>query len=201
MNKITTVISDLGGVYLNRGIWLFWDFLHFQYDISIEDAKLVFLKNYKQYFSGHISEELFWTNLLTEINLKEDWRMLREKLLNLFEVNGEMRSFYKKLKDQGFKMVLLSDQSKEWWPILDEKLEISTNFDVVVISSLVGLHKPNPDIYKYALDQIRSKASECVYVDDIDYNLAPAKELGMETIFFENSGQAIEEFKKLGINI
>lgn len=189
----------MGGVYLNRGIWLFWDYLNEKYGIPVEEAKLVFLKNYKQFFSGFISEEVFWTNLLTEINLKEDWKDLRKTLLDFFEVNQEISDFYKKMRAKGFKLVLLADQAKEWWPELDKRLNISSNFDFVVISALVGLNKPNPDIYLYALKISNSTPEESVFIDDIDYNLTPANDLGMKTILFENSQQAISEFEHLGI--
>ena len=197
---VTTIISDMGGVYLNRGIWLFWDYLNEKYGIPVEKAKLVFLKNYKQFFSGFITEEVFWANLLTEISLKEDWKELRKTLLDFFEVNPEISDFYKKSRAKGFKLVLLADQAKEWWPELDKKLNISSNFDFVVISALVGLHKPNPDIYLHALKISKSTPEESVFIDDIDYNLTPAKDLGMKTILFENSQHAISEFELLGIN-
>jgi putative hydrolase of the HAD superfamily len=110
-----------------------------------------------------------------------------------------MANYYSNLRSKGIKLVLLSDQSKEWWPYLDEKLKISQNFDVVIVSSFIGLHKPNPDIYKYALDKSQSLAEECIFVDDIDYNLTPAKELGMSVILYESSDQAISEFSKFGL--
>lgn len=198
--QIKTLVSDLGGVYLNRGIWLFWDYLYKTYGIPVENAKLVFLKNYKQYFSGFISEETFWINLLTEIDLKADWHDLRNILLNLFEVNSEVADLYSHLRSKGVKLVLLSDQSKEWWPYLDEKLKISQSFDYVIVSSFVGLHKPNPDIYKLALNESQSKAEESVFIDDIDYNLTPAKDLGMSTILFENHVQLEESLKVLSLD-
>ncbi|MEK7168772.1 MAG: HAD family phosphatase [Patescibacteria group bacterium] len=194
--KYTTIISDLGGVFLNRGVWLFWDHLQEEHKIPVETAKLAFLKNYKQYFSGYITEEEFWVNLLSEINLKQDWKLLREKLLGFFEINKETSDIYRNLRKKGFKMVLLCDQSKEWWPILDKKFEISSQFDFVVVSALIGLHKPSPEIYKYTLKKSKSVAKESIFTDDIDYNLTPAKDLGVDTILFENSKQFKKELQK-----
>ena len=194
--KYTTIISDLGGVFLNRGIWIFWDYLHNKYNIPVETAKLAFLKNYKHYFSGQISEEDFWYDFKKEINLTDDWHLLREKLLNLFEINNDMAQLYTKLRKNGFKIVLLSDQSKEWWRILDEKYKISSYFDFVVVSAIIGIHKPNPEIYKYALDKSESKPEECIFTDDLADNLTPAMEFGIETILFENSEQFKKELQK-----
>lgn len=190
--KFTTVISDLGGVFLNRGIWLFWDYLKDRSNIPVELSKRAFLKNYKQYFSGQITEESFWKDFEAEIDITDDWQVLREKLLSLFEINQEMAVLYSDLRKKGIKTVLLSDQSKEWWPILDKKYNISSYFDLVIVSAIVGLHKPNPEIYKYALKQSGSKAEDCIFTDDLADNLVPAEGLGIKTILFENP----EQFKK-----
>lgn len=198
-SKIKTIISDLGGVYLNRGIWLFWDYLNSDFGIPQELSKAVFLKNYKSYFSGLISEEVFWSNLLKEINLNEDWKVLRAKLLNFFEVNKEVSQVYSKLRKSGLKIVLLSDQSRDWWPELDAKFDLANKFDEIVVSALVGLHKPDPEIYKYTARLSKSAPSECLYVDDIDYNLTPALELGMTTLLFKTNKEFIKDLNDLGV--
>lgn len=188
--KIKTIISDLGGVFLNKGIWIFWGFLQDKYNIPFDKSKDVFLKYYKEYFSGKIAEEKFWKSFLTDLGLDIDWMETRKVLLNFFEVNEEVVKLYATLRKKGLKLVLLSDQTKEWWPILDAKFNVSSCFDVVVVSALVGLNKPDPEIYKYALGKSESKADEALFIDDLEQNLIPAKELGITTILFEN-------FKKL----
>ncbi|KAL8675515.1 MAG: hypothetical protein Q9168_000027 [Polycauliona sp. 1 TL-2023] len=65
-------------------------------------------------------------------------------------------------------------------------------FDVFVASSEVGLRKPDPKIYRLAvekLDQLDKKnggsgvkIEDCVFLDDIGENLKTAKGLGMKTI-------------------
>ena len=55
-------------------------------------------------------------------------------------------------------------------------------FDVIVESSVVGLRKPNPDIYRLACRQAGVVPAQAVFLDDIGANLKPAKALGMHTI-------------------
>jgi putative hydrolase of the HAD superfamily len=58
-------------------------------------------------------------------------------------------------------------------------------FDVIVISEIVGLYKPDPAIFQYGLDQAGVAASEVIYVGDrADNDVAPAKAMGMKTIRF-----------------
>jgi len=40
-------------------------------------------------------------------------------------------------------------------------------FDEVIESSVVGLRKPDPRFFQYALDKIKCKPSETVFLDDI----------------------------------
>lgn len=66
------------------------------------------------------------------------------------------------------------------------------HFDIFIASAEVGMRKPDPAIYKIALDKLNQcaeqrwahgiKAEECVFLDDIGENLKPAGEMGLRTI-------------------
>jgi epoxide hydrolase-like predicted phosphatase len=53
--------------------------------------------------------------------------------------------------------------------------KLAQNFDVFIESSKVGMRKPDPRIYQLCLDKLSLKAEECVYLDDIGFNLKPPK--------------------------
>ncbi|MGO9760612.1 MAG: HAD family hydrolase, partial [Solirubrobacteraceae bacterium] len=55
-------------------------------------------------------------------------------------------------------------------------------FDGVVISAEEGIRKPSRRMYELGAERAGAAASECVYVDDLPFNLTPAQELGMLTI-------------------
>lgn len=55
-------------------------------------------------------------------------------------------------------------------------------FDAVVISGQVGLRKPDPEIYRLAVQKVGLDPAECVFVDDLPSNIGPAAQLGMGTI-------------------
>lgn len=193
---IKAVISDLGGVFLNRGIWKFWGYLEGKFGIGAEKAKNSFLKFYKPYFSGDISEEEFWNKFLLDIELKEDWLGLRAMLLDFFEPNGGMIELYKELRKDGKKLILLSDQTKEWWPFLNNKFKIESYFDSTIVSALVGINKPDPKIYEIAVEASGVKPEECIFIDDLEHNLEPAEKMGIKTILFEDSDQLKRELEQ-----
>jgi putative hydrolase of the HAD superfamily len=63
-------------------------------------------------------------------------------------------------------------------------------FDAWVISSEVGLRKPDPAIYELAAERIGVAAHACVYVDDLPGNLKPARVLGMATVLHRGDAAA-----------
>jgi epoxide hydrolase-like predicted phosphatase len=63
-------------------------------------------------------------------------------------------------------------------------------FDAWVISSEVGLRKPDPAIYELAAERIGRPAEACVYVDDLPGNLKPARALGMATVLHRGDALA-----------
>ena len=66
-------------------------------------------------------------------------------------------------------------------------------FDDVIESSVEGIRKPNPEIYKLACQRISVKPEKCLFIDDLGINLKPAKELGMKTIKVLTEAQALKD--------
>jgi epoxide hydrolase-like predicted phosphatase len=63
-------------------------------------------------------------------------------------------------------------------------------FDAWVISSEVGLRKPDPAIYALAAERLGLPAEACVFVDDLPGNLKPARALGMATVLHRGDAVA-----------
>jgi putative hydrolase of the HAD superfamily len=63
-------------------------------------------------------------------------------------------------------------------------------FDAWVISSQVGLRKPEPAIYELAAERLGLPPAACVFVDDLPGNLKPARALGMATVVHRGDAAA-----------
>jgi putative hydrolase of the HAD superfamily len=76
-------------------------------------------------------------------------------------------------------------------------------FDAVVESSVEGVRKPEPEIYRRALDRLseavgrRIEAADCAYLDDLGINLKPARALGFSTIKVVEPAAALAELSEL----
>jgi epoxide hydrolase-like predicted phosphatase len=62
-------------------------------------------------------------------------------------------------------------------------------FDACVISSEVGLRKPDPAIYELTADRLGLEPADCVIVDDLGGNLKPARALGMATVLHRGDAE------------
>ena len=79
----------------------------------------------------------------------------------------------------------------------DAVAQVMKLFDLVVESSVEGVRKPNPEIYKIACDRLGVSCSQAIFLDDLGINLKPAKELGMRTIKVVSQEQAIDDLSAL----
>jgi putative hydrolase of the HAD superfamily len=75
--------------------------------------------------------------------------------------------------------------------------QLDQRFDAVVISSQVGLRKPEPAIYRLAADELSVPLEQIVFVDDIASNLQPARELGMAVIHHVDPASTVGELEGL----
>ncbi len=70
-------------------------------------------------------------------------------------------------------------------------------FDGIVISGVEGIRKPSRRMYELGAERAGAEPAACVYVDDLDFNLTPARELGMATVHHTSSETTIPELERL----
>jgi epoxide hydrolase-like predicted phosphatase len=70
-------------------------------------------------------------------------------------------------------------------------------FDTAVISAEVGLHKPQPEIYRLAAERLVEPPEQCVFVDDLRENCAGAEAVGMTAILHGDPAVTIKRIEEL----
>ena len=76
-------------------------------------------------------------------------------------------------------------------------------FDGFFSSCYLGMRKPDPRIYKMAMEITQVKPDECIYFDDRPMLVAAAEKLGMNSILhqnFETSKNILENFTRKKIS-
>jgi putative hydrolase of the HAD superfamily len=89
---------------------------------------------------------------------------------------------------------------------LCEEAGLTPALDVILDSTLIGMSKPDPGIFRAALERLQLPAEEAVCVgDSFERDVIPARELGMKTIWLkgphpripQNAGSADDSISSL----
>jgi putative hydrolase of the HAD superfamily len=87
--------------------------------------------------------------------------------------------------------------SNSWGAGTYDRALLAELFDGVVISGDVGVRKPTPEIYAMGARAVDLPPADCVFVDDLPFNLSPAAELGMATVHHHSVEETIPELERL----
>ena len=69
--------------------------------------------------------------------------------------------------------------------------ELDEAFDVVVMSDVCRIRKPDPAIFQLALDKLGVEADSCLFADDTEENLVPAATMGMSVFHAYDERQTV----------
>ena len=87
--------------------------------------------------------------------------------------------------------------SNSWGAATYDRTLLTELFDGVVISGDVGVRKPAPAIYEMGARAVELAPAECVFVDDLPFNLKPARAIGMATVRHVEAAETIGELEQL----
>lgn len=87
----------------------------------------------------------------------------------------------------GAPLVALSNWPADTFWVARERFAVLELFSEVVVSGFVGCRKPDPAIYRLALERAGRTAEACFFVDDRPENVAAAEELGMTGVPFTDA--------------
>lgn len=115
------------------------------------------------------------------------------------QIDGAIIDLIKKLK-ASYKLGLLSNASGAYLrPILQET-GIDDLFEADIISAEVGIIKPDPEIFKLAVEKLDVEPGQTIFIDDNSYNTEAAEALGISPILYRDLATLKEELSRLGIN-
>ena len=123
---------------------------------------------------------------------REGWpEMLRGEIAGTVAVLDELAS-------RGRRLYALTNFSHETWPVARARFEFLGRFEDVVVSGEVGMVKPDPRIYRLAIERCRLDAARTVFVDDLPANVEAARAEGLRGVHFSTPERLREELVKLG---
>lgn len=91
------------------------------------------------------------------------------------------------LADRGVPLYCLSNMSGPIFSHVRGRNKFFDRFQGIVVSGLLKMKKPEPEIYRYLLSRYGLQADTCVFIDDILANLESARGIGLQTILFQGA--------------
>lgn len=136
---------------------------------------------------GHLSARKFHAYLTTHAGVQTDFDLF----INAYAagiVRNEMALTYARLlclrADCRVGVVSNTNEAHVLW--LRRQLPELGEFHTVIMSSEVGLVKPDPAIYRLALERLEASPEQSIFIDDLPENVQGARAVGMAGIVHEN---------------
>ena len=195
---IRAIFVDLGGVIARTDYQAPRQHLAERFGMDYEGMQsLVFAgESARQASTGLISEDEHWAGVMRRLHLPEsEIRPTRDEFFAGDIIDLVLLDTLRSFRGQ-FKVGLISNAFSGLRAWIVEK-KFADVFDAMIISAEVGVEKPDTRIYQIALEKLGVAASESVFLDDFAENITAARTLGMQTIHFTQTEQALEELQQL----
>jgi HAD superfamily hydrolase (TIGR01509 family) len=80
---------------------------------------------------------------------------------------------------------------------MEEIFHLDDYVDEIIISAEEGVIKPDPKIYRIALERLEAEPETSLLLDDTEENVLAARDIGMKAIKFVNNDQSIPMMHKI----
>lgn len=124
-----------------------------------------------------------------------DWEF---DYLRDYPVDSRILDLADRLQANHYKTAILSNISPQFIE-KNRKRGIYEHFDTVLLSPEIAAMKPEPLAYEILLDRLGDKASEVIFVDDLQVNVDAARAIGIRAIQFTGYETLIDELEALGV--
>lgn len=205
MNKIDTIIFDLGGVLID------WNPEYVFLDAFNRDRKKM------QWFFDTICTMHWNENQDAGYPIKQATSDLvkqfpeHKKYIEMYygqwekmlggEISGTVKILKTLLKSKKYKVVALTNWSNETFPIAKQRFEFLSWFEGIVVSGDEKTRKPFKKIFDITLNRFSIKAENAIFIDDSLRNIEAANALGINGIQFKNPQELISSLKTFNIYI
>ncbi|HMD14624.1 MAG TPA: HAD family phosphatase [Bacteroidota bacterium] len=179
MPKIQAVIFDWGGILIENPAEAILAFCSRALNVAPSILSSVVQKYEPLFQTNAITEDQFWGRVCTDLNVpKFSHRSLWDDALRYaYRPRLEVFDLIGKLRIAGYRTALLSNTEMPAVEIYREKHD--GTFDVVVLSCLEGIRKPDRQIYHRTVARLRVAPEEALLLDDRIENVEGAKQAGL----------------------
>lgn len=203
MAEIRAIFWDVGGVLLTNA----WDreqrrkaLHHFHLDEEeFHNRHQMVVSSFER---GKISVDEYLDRTIFYRSRPFTREAFQELMFSQSQPVPEVLAFAQALADSKiYFMSTINNESRELNLYRIRKFGLRRIFRLFVSSCFVGFRKPEPDIYRLALELTQIPAEECCFIDDRALNLEVAAKLGMHTIEMQTLDKLKKNLVALGVNV
>jgi len=184
LSVIKAVIFDWGGVLIENPTEGILRYCREILGIGSGCMLAAYRKLIPYFQEGKISEEEFWKGVRRRTGAKG--QMPASLWLKAFEHSyveqEDVFAVAHALHGRGCRTGILSNTEKPARPIMER--DSYRIFDPVVLSWQVGSSKPQRRIFETLIETLRLNPQEILLIDDVEANIAAAKDLGLQGLLF-----------------
>ena len=130
-----------------------------------------------------LQQELTWSSLPDLDELTQFW--FQQFGLSAVAMPGA-NSLLAELKQQGYKLAVISNGGHATRLTILQGLGFSHYFDEIISSELVGISKPNPEIFLHTSRQLNIVPENCLFIGDHPVNdIQGATQAGMKALWLQ----------------
>jgi HAD superfamily hydrolase (TIGR01509 family) len=199
---IRTVVSDLGRVVLWFDNTIFLRKLAAGAGKPFEDVKAVVhgdLELLRRFDAGAVTPVGFYERVTEAVGAELPYAAFFDMYNDIFSLNGAAVEVLSRVKAAGYKTLLLSNTDPERFGFVRRRFPEILFFDAYVLSYELKLLKPDPAIYLAAARLAGVRPDECVFIDDMEENIAGAVDVGLQGLHYRPETDLAAELKKLGL--
>ena len=198
-SAIQAVIFDIGGVLVRTEDWS--GRRKWEQQLGLPEWGLSALV-----FDGELAlrasvgqglDEAIWEHVAQECHLSpETLAQLRADFWSGDRPNLDLLAYLRSMRPH-YKTGILSNAWAEMRNMNVQRFGLADVVDEVVYSFECGILKPDPASYRFILARLGVEPGQAIFVDDAERNIRGAQALGLRTVQFRDTQQAITELRAL----
>ena len=200
---ITTLFVDIGGVLLTDG----WSYEFRQ--LAVKKFNLISEKMealHSQAFETLELGKITMQEYLKFVVFYEERHFTMERFMDFIfvrsESNPKMIELIRQLKKKyRLKIVAVSNEARELNAYRIQKFELNEFIDAFVSSCYVGLRKPDPDIFRLALNIAQVLPEQVVYIENTPMFVRVAEDLRINDICHTDYNSTRKQLAAYGLEV
>jgi putative hydrolase of the HAD superfamily len=184
VSNVTTLFFDIGGVVLTNG----WDEKNRRegseyFKLNFDEIE----KRHKEIFFDLEKGNISLNDYIEKVIFNEKRNFRHEDFLNFIKsrtkpYESSIQILQKLSGDHKYLLATINNESYELNLFRLNHFKLYKYFSAFFSSGFLNTRKPEPLIYKIALNVLHKKSTECLFIDDRIENIEEAKKQGFRTI-------------------